>query len=351
MSAREEILKFLADPSAFATETADGEIWLQGLTEHVEPLLSKAGQPLRSAQLDAWSGLASARAGLVLGPPGTGKTHLLAWLIVGYVLARRAAGLSARVFVSAFTRNAIGNLLDGVAERGSSATEGLFKTHYLGAAPPAGLSPSIQHRPSLARGEGEAALQDLSADAVVVGGSVWQLHRLLSHPSAPGDRLTAQLFDLICIDEASQMVLGQGLMALAGLRAGGRVVVAGDDKQLPPIRAGRDVTVNGRQLGGSLYSFLKSAGVPEFALEETFRLNGPLTTFPEKTFYSGRYRSADAVKQDRLRLQAGWQEGLEPWEALVLDPDWPVAVLVHDGPPAASKNPFESWVTARVLSG
>ncbi|NKC23430.1 hypothetical protein HED50_22845 [Ochrobactrum oryzae] len=36
------------------------------------------------------------------------------------------------------------------------------------------------------------------------------------------------------------MVVSHGLMAMAGLRESGRLIVAGDDRQLPPIRAGRD---------------------------------------------------------------------------------------------------------------
>ena len=350
MSTRDYILRFLNQPETFATGASDPEVWLQALREVAAPLLREGGGPaLRPAQVTAWEGLAPTRAGLVLGPPGTGKTHLLAWLIVGYILARRSAGLPARVFVSAFTRNAIGNLLDSVAARVGQFAPEAFDVHYLGAAPPAGLSQRIKHRASVAKQEGEAAFADLDAEAVVVGASVWQLHRLLSHKKAPGDGVVAPLFDLVCIDEASQLVLSQGLMALSGLKPDGRIVVAGDDRQLPPIRAGRDVDVSGRQLGSSLYAFLKSAGAPEFALEETFRLNGPLTTFPEKTFYPGKYRSADAVRDARLALKPDWREGLEPWEAHALDPDWPIAVLVHDGPSASSSNPFEAWASARLL--
>src|SRR3546814_17995427 len=96
------------------------------------------------------------------------------------------------------------------------------------------------------------------------------------------------------------------------------MVVAGDDHQLPPIRAGREVTLGQRQRGGSLYTFLKSGDVPEFALDETFRLNAPLAAFPERKFYPGRYRSA--VEANRLQLTADWKAGLELWEADALDP-------------------------------
>ena len=168
----------------------------------------------------------------------------------------------------------------------------------------------VKYRPSLHAAQGAGALADLQAEAVVTGGSIWSLFRLLGRPDAGGDGFSADLFDLVCIDEASQMVLGHGLMALAGLKASGRVVVAGDDHQLPPIRAGREVMLGKRQLGGSLYAFLKSGEVPEFPLEETFRLNGPLAAFPERKFYPGHYRSA--VEGKRLEMASEWKTGLEP---------------------------------------
>lgn len=348
MSGREQILTFLRDPKAFSGAASDPDVWRAGLAEFAESAIAIMGEyPLRPAQVNAWNGLAEVRAGLVLGPPGTGKTHLLSWLILGYIHARREAGLSARVFVTAFTRNAIGNLLDVTCVRAKRLAFKDTDVHYVGAAPPAGLSPGIKHRASLYKGEGAAALADLQAQATVMGGSIWSLYRLLGRPDTGGDDgFTAELFDLICIDEASQMVLSHGLMALGGLRNGGRVVVAGDDRQLPPIRVGREVTMGQRQLGSSLYSFLKSGEVPEFPLNETFRLNGPLAAFPERKFYSGQYRST--VETRRLELTADWRAGLEPWEVAVLDPDWPIAILLHDGPAAATSNSFEAEIAARL---
>src|SRR5438046_103576 len=118
MRVREQIIRFLREPLQFAAEAADPEIWLGGLQNFVEPAIKEHHDfPLTAAQVAAWAGLSQARAGLVLGPPGTGKTYLLSWLILGYIHARRQQGLPCRVFVSAFTRNAIGNLLEAIAAR------------------------------------------------------------------------------------------------------------------------------------------------------------------------------------------------------------------------------------------
>ncbi|MEY9699493.1 hypothetical protein ABIE71_002236 [Bradyrhizobium diazoefficiens] len=348
MSVRTELLRFLREPANFAATADDPQVWLNALENFVEPALAKPGEyPLRPAQITAWRGLANARAGLVLGPPGTGKTHLLAWLILGYIHARVRAGLSCRVYVTAFTRNAIGNLLDSVSARRDKAWLDGPQVWFFGNKPEAGVAPNVRVQDRL-YGDGlDDAFSVLNASAVVVGGSVWSLYRLLAAGRAPNaDGLTGELFDLICIDEASQLVLSHGLLALAGMKSGGRVVVAGDDRQLPPIRAGRNVTLDNRELGGSLYSFMASAGAPEFRLNETFRLNGPLAQFPEASFYPGEYRSAEP--NEVLALQPGWRDGLEDWEQAVIAPDLPLCVLLHDGPAAATSNPFEAHLAARL---
>src|SRR5687768_10555372 len=116
-SVRGDIINFLKDPAAFAAGIVpeQREIWLRGLTDFAEPILSRPDmRSLRPAQLAAWRGLADQRAGLILGPPGTGKTFLAAWLAASYIWARRQSGLPCRVLVTGFTRESMGNLVDEI---------------------------------------------------------------------------------------------------------------------------------------------------------------------------------------------------------------------------------------------
>jgi len=353
VSVRADILEFLRDPRAFAATLADGdaECWVRGMTDVASPALAASGDaPLRPSQVAAWEGLASHRAGLVLGPPGTGKTYALSWMALGYAEARRRANEPCRVLVTAFTLNAIGNLLDAVAEKGAAYLEQPPEVLFVGNAPAAGLGDGVEHLALRGRGAVERAAERIAAPQVVVGCTVWTLARMLSQGLGDdNDGRTARIFDLVCMDEASQLVLSQGLMALAALRPHGRVLVAGDDKQLPPVRTIHEQEVDGRRIGGSLYDFLKQANVAEFALEETFRLNAPLTAFPESKFYPGRYRSADVVAERRLMLRDDWETGLEDWERHVLDPEVPVCVLLHDAAPAGTVNPFEVRLTVQLV--
>lgn len=330
-----EILRFLRDPLDFAGDAVDADIWETGFRDVAQPLTEAANILLRRAQIDAWHGLADARAGLILGPPGTGKTHALAWMAAGYLEARRRAGLPCRILVSAFTRNAIINLIEAIAER-CQQLETPPRVAFVGRESSSPLAAGVEHL------EVDDAADLLTEDYAVAGMTVWGLNRLIDSQGG----FTGAFFHLTCVDEASQMVLSHGLMAIAGMAENGRILVAGDNKQLPPIRVEHDHDIDGRRLGSSLYAFLQAAGVPEFPFDETFRLNEPLTRFPRDRFYENRYQSV--VPERRLPLVEGWEQGLDDWERVALDPEYPICILIHDGPPTGSSNPFEATIAARL---
>ena len=351
MSTRDDVLQFLRDPRAFSSNRTDQsrDLWLRGLKEFAEPQIKvRQDWALRPAQISAWEGMAEHRAALLLGPPGTGKTFALSWMAVGYLHARMAAGLPCRILVTGFTLNSIGNLLDAIQEKASRYFAPPPDVFFLGSEPAAGLASAIKVLSASDKGLREI-WRAFSAPQVILGCSVWSLYKLIA--AGPGPSVqgrTSPLFDLVSIDEASQMVVGHGLLALAGLGSDGRVLVAGDNKQLSPIRQALKYQLDGRDLGGSLYDFLKSANVPEFPLEETFRLNAPLTVFPEQRFYPGIYRSAKEISESRLELRPNWSDGLADWEKVALDPEYPICILLHDGPVAGTHNAFEVSLAARL---
>ncbi|WP_437277874.1 AAA domain-containing protein [Sorangium sp. So ce375] len=337
----EIIRRFVAAPASLgsADETSQKD-WLDGLHAIVGPGMRAAGvNALRDRQEAAYLGLAEPRCALLLGPPGTGKTTVLAWMILGYLLARRRAGRPCRVLVTAFTRNAIHNVLEDIAAHAKTLTEEV-DIAVLGGDAVAG--------PGVSKiDDGELATW-LARDQAVVGMTTWGAFRALSKGHHGGDpALDAEIFDLVCLDEASQMKVGQALMALAPLKDDGRIVVAGDDKQLAPIGVEAWSEVN-TTLTGSFYTFLRDANVPVFALVETFRLNAPLAHPPSEFFYD-EYVSAEPVADRRLGLVDGWGAELTPWLKVALDPEFPVCILLHDGPPAATTSPFEAAVVAELI--
>src|SRR6185503_5975425 len=117
---------------------------------------------------------------------------------------------------------------------------------FVGREPSSALASGVEHL------EVDDAANMLAEEYAIVGMTVWSLNRLID--SLGG--FTGAYFHLTCVDEASQMVLSHGLMAIAGITENGRILVAGDNKQLPPIRVEYDHDIDGRRLGSSLYAFL-----------------------------------------------------------------------------------------------
>lgn len=112
---RDDLRRFLREPAAFAEAATprQRDAWCAGLDFARSAM--PAGRALREAQVRAWQGSADRRAALILGPPGTGKTYLLAWMAAGFARACRASGRDCRILFTGFTRESIGNLFKDVA--------------------------------------------------------------------------------------------------------------------------------------------------------------------------------------------------------------------------------------------
>lgn len=344
MTVREDVLSFLRDPLQFSegVDEQSHKLWLSALEDFALPLSIESGRRLGPVQEEGWRTLSAYRLGLILGPPGTGKTFALSWMAVSYLLARRKAGLPCRVLLTGFTINSIGNLLAGIEEKVRSHQLSGVQSIFCGTSSEEAFPEGVTTFKIGNSEDRDAVWERLREPYIIAGLTTWSLYRLLSESDEDGsDGPTLPLFDLVCIDEASQMMVAQGLMALAGLRPDGRVLVAGDNQQLPPVQAMFDREINGRQLGSSLYEFLKTAQSPEVRFEETRRMNRPLAAFGSREFYEDRFYPAADIADQQLQLSATWNENLAPWERIVLDPAYPVVILLHDGPAAGVENPFE----------
>ena len=250
-------------------------------------LASSAG--MTKSQLEAFAGAVGHDVQLVWGPPGTGKTHFLAVSLLALLEAAARAGRPLRVMVTAFTNAAIDNLLAKVAELQASL----------------GLASAVPIRKLGGAGGGAAALGPGDAagfarqhERVVVGTTVWQARKV--DP--------AQLaYDVVVIDEGSQLKVGESAIAARRLRPGGRLLIAGDHRQLPPVIAGEYPHADGEPLlSRSILECLVASdpdGAILAALTENFRMCDVLCAYPASSIYPAEYRPFDAgVAARRLAL-------------------------------------------------
>ncbi|HEX8387116.1 MAG TPA: AAA domain-containing protein, partial [Rubricoccaceae bacterium] len=314
---------------------------------------SRAGEEryfLNGEQWDILRGAPQDPLTMVWGPPGTGKTHLAGHLLALYALAANGAR-PVRVFVTASTHHATVNVLSKLAALADAY----------------GIDPAALHVAKLgtenaADAELPGRVDRVSEDAlsgvlaghpapcVVVGGTVWSLYKALLDSNK--SFLGRPLFDAVLVDEASQMTVPQALIALCAAKPGANVVLAGDDKQLPPIVHGTYPEAHDHLLSSVFALARKRAGDRPggrrtlFQLTRNFRMNEPLTAHPRASVY-GTYESH--FPDIRSALTAG--PGADELSSFVLHPDRP-AVLVRYAPPQSftASNPVEALIAAGLVA-
>ncbi|HET7464176.1 MAG TPA: AAA domain-containing protein [Longimicrobium sp.] len=310
---------------------------------------------LNPEQVDAWRAAFQRAVTVIWGPPGTGKTYLLAWTLLGLAAAARAAGRPLRILVSAATHRAIANVLVRVARELAAA----------GIAPPLRLV-KLASRGTEADQELEGAGVELVRDErlesvlaesdqaglpVVVGSTVWSLWKRMKaagdEEGEAGDVPIAPIFDVVVIDEASQMKVADSLIALSSIRRGGRVLLCGDDRQLAPVVRGSYEA--GDTLFGSAFGhFAEKFG--RVTLRESRRMNAPLVAYPRRAFYPGLV-SVDPARRLAVAPPA---DATDPMDAILRDaflrPEDSVVFATYAGFTATARNPFEARLAARLAT-
>lgn len=277
---------------------------------------------------------------IVQGPPGTGKSQTLSWA----VLARVAGALhdkgSCRVAVCCKTHNAVNIVLEAIAIKlqklkgfPTPLTRGLETLQVYKLVNDDEEYLAVGVRPMNAYGLRGKPLEDLlQRPVVVIGGTPGGLYNLGKYRSAGGRQVdwTEKPFDLLVIDEASQMSLPEGILASSFLKPTGTEIVVGDHRQMPPIIAHtwedeqkRTATSNRPYL--SLFESLVERGIPRVGLDESFRLHETIADFLRDNIYN-----LDGIRFFSKRKELLTQPPrVDPFVQLALDPAYPIVVIEH----------------------
>jgi superfamily II DNA/RNA helicase len=279
--------------------------------------------------------------GLIEGPPGTGKTHVLAWMLIALILEAWQVGRPVHLAVSALTHQAIDNVLRKVQQilRGSAVRSFPGRCLKWG-----------QRLSSGRDGDDEAPLtyvQDaaevLETPYLILGATGFGLYQLFDSRSGG----FPAFFDWVILDEASQLLLPQALLSL--IYGKGQYVFCGDVQQLPPVVLGPQPAEEDAVPSRSILAHLLEANGPSVRvrLNETYRLNRELCQLPSRLWYQGDLRPASANAGARLALPAVQQHDLVD---AILAPERPVTLVLAEHATDHQRSPVEADIVATLAA-
>ncbi len=357
----------LSGPTDWNTDADAGQgRFLAGLLAYEQAGLLHDFEPDKRAYIGAHGGDPIL---LVQGPPGTGKSYSTAFALLARMQGAMTAKIPLRAFLSCKTHSATDVLIKGVAEaigelaRLKSLRPDLWNAYFddrlldlplLRLAGGGRDLPSriqrVQKDAEREKGDGKTADEIGAESRVVVATTPGGVYSLASAKSKDNLHASNTLCDLLILDEASQMSLPEAMMASLPLAPGGRLIVVGDPRQMPPIvqHAWENEprrTFQSFRSYESLFAALASLNPPFLRFSESFRLHGALAKFLRDEVYIH-----DGIPyHSRRRGVLPAKDYADPFVQAVLSPDYPLIVVVHDEASSQARNRFEETLIGPVL--
>ncbi|MGL5263356.1 MAG: DEAD/DEAH box helicase [Candidatus Rhabdochlamydia sp.] len=225
--------------------------------------------------------------GLIEGPPGTGKTHLLVWTLIALVAHAKFLNRSIKILVTAQTHHAIDQILRKIAKTlpvANVSGVSLFKYGRFDAAPFSKLG--------IGQMQGSEALYDGSC--LILGATEFGVYQLLEDKNFP------QLFDWVVFDESSQVLAPYALLSL--IFGKGQALFYGDTQQLSPILKGNYENTSFAPCSILQELIARYNAQNRLRLNETYRMNSDICQFASKQWYNDELQSVVAKKEQKLEL-------------------------------------------------
>lgn len=297
------LLNVLVDPSAvFEPNKAIQDSMRDGNDHHAKRLL-----PAQQQAVDLARGLGKLL--LVQGPPGTGKTFTLARMVKALVEQGK------NVLIATYTHRAADEVISKLAEcrldipvrklgrleacatrNQNQCLEFLLSDEEVhGMAPPSNKEALMQQLDQVATHTNRV----LTERAVYIGTTQAWLSGKYDNLLVKPDGNTSTSFDVVVVDEASQIILPN----LVGvLRLAEKWILVGDHQQLPPVVSEDAAGILGKTLFEILAERFYDAPTQLVCLDVQHRMHKTIAEFIGQNFYNAKLTTASSCDQWSLPL-------------------------------------------------
>ena len=315
---------------------------------------------LNQSQVDAVENVAARSLSIVWGPPGTGKTNTLTAFLHAVIRECKQK----RILITGPNYRTVEELAERLAKNlGADTTSqcSFFWVYSRGRDPKP--TPAVGGHLDLRSIRLEAGTEEVdhmrtqAADSnrtVVVATTAHMVDQVVQCVGGTWKKMD-EVFDLVVLDESSQMPVDLAIRPLCGLKFGGQIVIAGDHLQMPPIQA-LEPPAGAEYLVSSIQTYLiERFSVPRQELLVNYRSN---TDFVEYAKTLGYPQNLVAHSPNRQLLVlnpiaatvAALPAHLPKSDAYedLLDPGKRVSSLIHDDPVSSQANATEAGLVGAL---
>jgi hypothetical protein len=316
---------------------------------------------LNPSQIDAVRSCTKRQLTIVWGPPGTGKTDTLVAFLHSVIRHKKAkkiliAGPNYRT-----VEELSGRLVKNLEADPAAACDYYWLYSKTRGAKPVTTTAKHLTLKSTIRDKEDPDYQELveslrdSNKVTIVSHTAHFVHQVTKFAGTT-DSFVDGIFDLVVLDESSQIPVTLALRPLAAMKSSAQLVIAGDHKQMPPIQH-LEPPEGAAHLVGSIQSYLiLRFGINPVPLLLNYRSNNDLVEYARLLGYPAKLKAAFPTRDLQLlqpieNATKGMPGGLPITTAYqeLLKPERRVTALIHEDATSSQANEVEAGLVAGLV--
>ena len=303
---------------------------------------------------------------IIWGPPGTGKTDALGSLVHSIVNESQSISITRKILLTGPNYRAVEELAERIIrniDNDEKCICDIFMVYTQSRIPKdfgeiGGhinfRSFSLRHDPE-AEQELTLSISDPNRITIIgtVAHAVPNITKLLYGKDTD---LIQALYDLVIIDESSQVPVNLALRPLSALKPNAQIVIAGDHLQMPPISS-LEPPKGAEYLVGSIQTYLKERfpKIPMQRLLINYRSNQDLVDFAKTLGYPNELKAHERERRlelisDPVETISTLPDNLPVTNAYedILNPNKKVITFIHEDIVSSQANELEAKLVASI---